>query len=112
MNRQTIETFRRILVDRGHTLLRRRRRALADEQELLDEREPDWEDVAADRTAARVLARVSDAEGAALARIAASLARIDRGTYGACVVCHRAIEEQRLRAIPETDRCAACAKGH
>jgi RNA polymerase-binding transcription factor DksA len=28
------------------------------------------------------------------------------------VVCRRAIDEERLRALPEADRCAGCTNGH
>jgi RNA polymerase-binding transcription factor DksA len=34
-----------------------------------------------------------------------ALSRIDRGTYGLCAVCGRAIEPERLRAVPEAALC-------
>jgi DnaK suppressor protein len=76
---------------------------------LLAEREPDWEDAAALGTAASVLAGLNERNRRALARIQSSLARIERGTYGDCVVCHEAIDDGRLRAVPDTDRCGRCA---
>jgi RNA polymerase-binding protein DksA len=112
MDARTIETFRRKLLARGRSLTRRRRRVLADEQELLAEREPDWEDTAADHTAASLLARLSETEENALARIQASLERIAKGTYGDCVACHGPIDEDRLRAVPEADRCGGCTNSH
>jgi RNA polymerase-binding transcription factor DksA len=55
---------------------------------------------------------LSETERAALARIQASLDRIERGTYGYCAACRATIDEERLRAVPETDRCGACAAAH
>ena len=109
MTHESLAQFRRNLVARRSTLLQRWRQALADENELLDEREADWEDTATARTAALVLDSISEHQRHALARIQCSLARIDRGTYDECAVCHGAIDEARLRAIPDTDRCVACA---
>jgi|SRR3954467_5178723 RNA polymerase-binding protein DksA len=112
MNHQTLEEFRRKLLGRRLSLLQRRQRALTDEQELLAVREPDWEDTAAAVTAASVLESLSERERHDLARIQASLDRIERGNYGECVVCGRAIERNRLRVLPDTDRCSGCAPAH
>jgi RNA polymerase-binding protein DksA len=108
MNPKTLETFRRDLIERGRSMVRRRKQALADEEQLLTEREPDWEDQAADESAAAVLDRLGETERTELARIKASLERIDRGTYGACTACGGWIDLARLRAVPEADRCAGC----
>lgn len=84
MNIQTIDSARRKLLGRGQSLLVRRRRTLAE------------------------FDRIGDSEAKTLARIQASLDRIAQGTYGDCVKCHAAIETERLRAIPEVDRCGGC----
>ena len=109
MNRQTLETFRDTLLARRTSLIARWRQALSDENELLAVREPDWEDAAATTSAIVVLDRIGEQERRALARIQSSLARIERGSYGECAACHGAIDEQRRRAVPETDRCGGCA---
>jgi RNA polymerase-binding transcription factor DksA len=70
---------------------------------------PDWEDTAEARTAAVVLESINARERCALASIQSSLARIERGTYGECAVCHATIDEERLCVVPDTDRCGACA---
>jgi RNA polymerase-binding transcription factor DksA len=41
--------------------------------------------------------------------IDAALARIERGSYGRCETCGRAVGRQRLRAVPETRFCVSCA---
>lgn len=40
-----------------------------------------------------------------LVRIREALGRMDKGTYGKCVVCGRTIPEERLEAIPDTPYC-------
>ena len=34
------------------------------------------------------------------------------GRFGEGAVCGGTIEEARLRAVPETDRCGGCVLGH
>ena len=43
-----------------------------------------------------------------LARVDEALARLDAGTYGACIECDSEISERRLRALPFAARCQAC----
>jgi RNA polymerase-binding transcription factor DksA len=109
MNHDTLEQFRQTLLDRRTSLLKRWRQALSDANELLVEREPDWQDAAAAVTAASVLDTIGERGRRALARIQFSLARIERDSYDECSVCHGTIDEERLRAVPETDRCGRCA---
>lgn len=109
MNYERLERFRRRLLGLRMALLRRRSQALADEQGLMADRELDWTDVAANKTAAAVLETLSETERAALDRIDVSLQRMDRGSYGECAVCREPIDEGRLQALPDTDRCVRCA---
>jgi len=109
MNTATLEQFRRHLIARRASLLQRWRQAITDEKEILAEREIDWQDAATAAAAAAVFESIGERERRALARIQSSLTRIERGTYDECAVCHREIDEARLRALPETDRCVACA---
>ncbi|MGI6147846.1 MAG: conjugal transfer protein TraR [Firmicutes bacterium] len=44
-----------------------------------------------------------------LGQIEEALNAIERGTYGICRLCGGSISEERLEAIPETDRCVACS---
>jgi DnaK suppressor protein len=108
MDSQTIEILRHKLITRRDSVLHRRRRLLADEQELIENRESDWEDLAANQAAAARLDALAQSEALAIARIQASLQRIAEGTFGNCVVCHGAIETERLRAFPDVERCAGC----
>jgi DnaK suppressor protein len=112
MDYERLETIRRQLLRRRRSLLRRQHEALVDGQGLIAEREPDWPDVAANETAATVIERLGEAERAAVVRIDSSLQRIEAGGYGDCVVCRGPIEDQRLLALPDADRCARCAALH
>jgi RNA polymerase-binding transcription factor DksA len=47
-----------------------------------------------------------------LADVEAALGRIEAGTFGRCTQCGREIEAARLKAIPYTPRCIACAQWH
>jgi len=42
------------------------------------------------------------------ARILAAQQRLDAGTYGICVDCGRQIDDERLEARPQVDRCMPC----
>lgn len=44
-----------------------------------------------------------------IAQIDRALLRIDNGTYPYCVDCGKEIGEERLAALPWTDRCMRCA---
>ena len=109
MTHEALQEFRRRLLSQRSSLLGRWRQALSDENEVLDACARDGRDAAAALVEVAVFDSI-DAQGrGALARIQSSLARIERGTYEECVACHGRIGEERLRAVPETDRCVRCA---
>lgn len=41
-------------------------------------------------------------------RVQEALARVEEGTYGACIDCGRMLAEERLEARPEAARCVQC----
>ena len=45
-----------------------------------------------------------------LRNIENALYKIENGTYGICVECHKQIDEERLDILPETSLCSYCAK--
>jgi len=77
---------------------------------LYEEREADWEDQAANVSAAVGLEKVGDRERAELARIEAALVRLDGGEWGRCVGCNHPIAKDRLAAIPEATLCLTCSE--
>lgn len=40
-----------------------------------------------------------------------ALENLTAGTYGVCEVCGNPIEPERLEILPQTKRCAVCARG-
>ena len=108
MDERETEKHRRALIARGKALVRRRAHLLAGQQDLRAEHEADWEDQASSETSAELLATLSEHELAQLKRIQASLTRMEAGTYGRCIRCGGEIDSDRLRAVPEADRCSGC----
>jgi RNA polymerase-binding transcription factor DksA len=109
MDRETLETFRHTLLQRHYSLLERQRHALAAEDDLLAERELDPEDTAAAGSAAALLESLSETASMSLIRVDAALDRIQQGDYGSCAMCGEIIDAERLRAVPDADRCGGCA---
>ncbi len=44
-----------------------------------------------------------------LARTERALSKLEQGTYGACDACGQPIARERLRAMPDSVMCVACA---
>lgn len=71
-----------------------------------DEHDPEGATIAfeRERTAAlraQAVAHLSDLDQARM--------RLTSGTYGTCNICGQAIDVERLRALPVTESCTACA---
>ena len=45
-----------------------------------------------------------------LRRIEAALARLEAGTYGRCTHCGTKIAAERLKSLPEAERCLNCQR--
>jgi DnaK suppressor protein len=54
---------------------------------------------------------LQEREQAKLGQINEALKRLDKGTFGRCVVCGDAIAFERLLVFPETPTCAGCMGG-
>jgi len=57
-----------------------------------------------------VLNSLNDEAKASVMQIDKALLRIENGTYGLCVECGEAINQQRLQAIPYAALCINCAQ--
>lgn len=66
-------------------------------------------DIAADAVDANL--EILHTERDLLDQIHAALGRIQDGTFGRCIECHKEIADQRLRALPYTAMCVQCARG-
>jgi RNA polymerase-binding transcription factor DksA len=70
----------------------------------------DWEDLAQYRENDEVVAALDDLTRDEIARLRATLGRLDAGTWGVCARCAEPIEETRLAAVPTAPICGDCAR--
>lgn len=66
-------------------------------------------DVASDLADAELDSGLAEAASDRLAAIEAALRRVADGSYGICRGCRRAIDVERLRALPWATECIQCA---
>jgi DnaK suppressor protein len=71
-----------------------------------DEHDPEGSTIAFERSQIETLVRRAEHH---LEEIDAAFKRLDSGTYGTCLVCGRAISEERLEARPAAGTCIVCA---
>ena len=84
---------------------------LSDEARLiLSEHDIEPEETAQKGTIANVLAILDENEQKEIQAINRALARIELGEFGACEVCGKEIEVERLEAIPWTSVCSKHAR--
>lgn len=76
---------------------------------MLEVAEPELEERSQEEAASDVATRVSGLRFDELRAIQGALVRIANGTFGVCVHCGSDIALERLRAVPSTPTCAACA---
>jgi DnaK suppressor protein len=69
------------------------------------------EEEGADQFARGLDFALTEMKSQTLARIADAIARLDAGTYGACVDCKEPIAAARLKALPFAERCRDCQEG-
>ena len=68
----------------------------------------DLADQAAAQTEVKLAIRLREGDDHLLRAIAEALARIDKGRYGICELCQRAIPQARLNLVPWTRFCRDC----
>lgn len=76
--------------------------------ELQDELEPDADDLSAELAEADREEALAEAADGRREEALAAIARLDAGTYGACIDCGKPIPEVRLEFRPEAARCLEC----
>ena len=106
-----LNTVRDQLLKRQAELRNRTERANADLRHKTDPLAADFAEgpVLAIRQSDEVLAAISDSAQGELNQISVALRRIDAGQYTVCAGCGTEIAPERLKTVPYTDRCAACA---
>ncbi len=84
------------------------RRSSAVTSDLRAEHDDDWVERASELENDDVLEQLDDLTRNEVQQVRQALRRIQGGQYGRCVVCHSAIPEARLEAMPTADRCVGC----
>ncbi len=97
------------LLKRKAELRNRTERADTDLRHERDPLSADFADQAVQRSNDEVLSAISDSARSELGQIDVALRRIDAGHYNTCAACGKVIAPERLRSVPYTDKCAACA---
>jgi RNA polymerase-binding protein DksA len=110
MDTRTLENFRRLLLGQRQALFREVAHLEADLQEIVADRESEFEESAQEERAARLLARLDDRGKAELQEIERALFRIAKRRYGTCEGCGKPIPRGRLAALPATPYCRDCAQ--
>ena len=105
------DAVRARLLKRREELETRASRASADLRHESDPLSADFAEQVTQRETDDVLGAISESAREELRQIQAALRRLDEGRYTTCSVCGEPIEEVRLEAVPNTDRCRSCAEG-
>jgi RNA polymerase-binding transcription factor DksA len=105
------EAVRTRLLKRREELRSRASRARADLRHETDPLSADSAEQVTQRETDDVLGAISQSAREELSHLDAALRRLSAGRYATCAACGESIEEERLAAVPYTDRCRACAEG-
>jgi DnaK suppressor protein len=105
-----MEKIRQRLLERKRELLVRAGEVHADITRASGPLEKDFAEQVVQMENDAVLAGLSESTAAEIAMINRALKRLDDGSYGQCSVCGQPIDERRLAALPQSDRCIRCAE--
>jgi DnaK suppressor protein len=76
---------------------------------LVEERDSEPLERAQEAGLRAALVHLGERERLELAQVDAALDRVADGSYGRCLLCSRTVPVARLRALPATPHCVACA---
>lgn len=103
------DQIRRKLIDRRDEIKGRLNKVDQDILHTNGAPDPDSGEQALEREGDDVLEALGGLARSELEKINTALERIERGEYGNCTLCKKAIAAERLKAIPYADRCIDCA---
>ncbi len=104
------QAVRACLLKRREELQARASRASADLRHESDPLSADFAEQVTQRESDDVLGAISESARQELRLLQAALRRLEAGRYATCAACGEPIEEERLQAVPYTDRCRSCAQ--
>lgn len=103
------EHFRNRLVEQRAEILRRLD-SLREELKGIEGTPRELEEWAQEEKDREILIRLEERENEELRKIHAALELIDRGDYGTCQVCGKAIPKKRLEELPTALCCIDCTR--
>jgi RNA polymerase-binding transcription factor DksA len=110
MERDVLDSLAQLLHQQRDHFLKEYRRAEENLEAIAEERESELEEHAQEEQSALYLTSHDDQTLQTVKEIDAALQRILDGAYGVCERCHKAIPFARLKALPATRFCKACAR--
>ena len=110
MKAQKIKQLSKLLIEEQQRLLDLAERT---KKHLYRREEPysaDFAEQAVEVENNEVVERLDEDAKVDLSHIQKALSRIEDGSYGICTECNNTINEARLDAIPQAERCIDCAE--
>ena len=109
MTKELIEEMKNVLTEQKNQMLESLAEKNADFKKLVNTVESgDAVDIASDAVDRTLLDSLSAQDSERIQMIDNALDRIKRATYGMCLLCHKEIPEQRIRALPYACLCISC----
>ena len=108
MNKKEREEFRKKLLDKKETILRKLNELTNESKEMETNVAQDVVDKAETSYTKEFLLSLSDGDREQLLLIDDAIRRLDRDEFGVCQLCHQEIGRKRIEAIPWTPYCINC----
>ncbi len=108
MNKKEREEFRKKLLDKKETILRKLNELTNESKEMETNVAQDVVDKAETSYTKEFLLSLSDGDREQLLLIDDAIRRLDREEFGVCQLCHQEIGRKRIEAIPWTPYCINC----
>jgi DnaK suppressor protein len=108
MDKKKLDSFKKRLEERQHTLRRNVSRTEMDGRQSDEDAAQDIADRAASSYNKEFLFHQSNSERQLLQMVQGALQRIRDGLFGQCISCGQEINPKRLEAVPWTRYCIQC----
>jgi len=108
MNKKEREDFRKTLLEKKETIVRKLSELTTESKEMETNVAQDVVDKAETSYTKEFLLSLSDADREVLLLIDEALKRLKREEFGVCQLCHQEIGRKRLEAVPWTLYCINC----
>lgn len=108
MDTKIKHTFKKILNEQLHTLVKEASSTMENLSDKEKESFPDLTDQASAEIDQNFLLRIRERERGLITKIQSALKRLERGEFGICEFCGGKISIARLKARPVTTLCIEC----